>query len=81
MNAPLTAETIDLIIYCLYSNDNLNNIPIPKEIFRKLMYMAAQKIFIDKDKFCRQIDGVTMLGSITSWANLANFCLGSLENV
>ena len=58
-NVPLS-ETIDLITNCLYVNENTNNIPLPKEIFRKLMYMTTQGIFMHNGKFYKQLDGISM---------------------
>ena len=58
-NVPLS-ETIDLITNRLYVNENANNIPFPKEIFRKLMYMTTQGIFMHNGKFYKQLDGISM---------------------
>ena len=53
-NVPLS-KTIDLITNCLCVNEYANNIPLPKENFRKLMYMTTQGIFIDNGKFYQQL--------------------------
>ena len=45
-------------------------------IFRKLMYMTTQGIFMHNDKFYKQFDGISM-GS-PQGPTLANFLLGSL---
>ena len=58
-NVPLS-ETIDLITNRLYVNENANNILLPKEIFRKLMYMTTQGIFMHNGKFYKQLDGISM---------------------
>ena len=75
-NVPLS-ETIDLITNCLYVNENANNIPLFTEIFRKLMYMTTQGIFMHNGKFYKQLDGISMGSSLGP--TLANFFSGSLE--
>ena len=75
-NVPL-AETIELVIERLYDNNNSNAIPFEKIVFRQLMFMATQGIFMYNDKLYKQIDGVTM-GSPLS-PTLANFFLGCPE--
>ena len=75
-NVPLS-ETIELIINRLYADGNPYAIPFDKVVFRKLMFMATQSLFMYKDKLYKQIDGVTM-GSCLG-PTLANFFLGCLE--
>ena len=75
-NVPLS-ETIELIINRLYADGNPYAIPFDKDVFRKLMFMATQGLFMYKDKLYKQIDGVTM-GSCLG-PTLANFFLGCLE--
>lgn len=75
-NVPLT-ETIDIIIECLYSDENPNTIPIKKSIFRKLLLIATQGIFLYKDKLYKQVDGVTMGSPLGP--TIANFFMGHLE--
>ena len=75
-NVPLS-ETIELIINRLYADGNPYAIPFDKVVFRKLMFMATQGLFMYKDKLYKQIDGVTM-GSCLG-PTLANFFLGCLE--
>ena len=74
-NVPLP-ETIEIIVNYLYEK-NKNIMPIERKVFRKLMFIATQGIFMFDGKLYKQIDGVTMrnpLGPI-----LANFFLGHLE--
>ena len=75
-NVPL-AETIELVIKRLYDNNNSNAIPFEKSVFRQLMFMATQGLFIYNDKLYKQIDGVTMGSPLGP--TLANFFLGCLE--
>ena len=75
-NVPL-AETIELIIDRLYDDDNRNAVPVNKNVFRKLMFMATQGLLMYDNKLYKQVDGVTMdslLGPI-----LANFFLEYIE--
>ena len=75
-NVPLS-ETIELIINRLYADGNPYAIPFDKVVFRKLMFMATQGLFMYKDKLYKQIDGVTMSSCLGP--TLANFFLGCLE--
>ena len=60
-NAPLE-KTIDIIANTIYADDtNILPIPISKEVFKKLMIMATQGIFMYNDKLYKQVDGVTMV--------------------
>ena len=69
------AETIELVIERLYDNNNSNAIPFEKGVFRQLMLMATQGLFMYNNKLYKQIDGVTM-GSPLS-PTLVNFFLGA----
>ena len=53
-NVPL-AETIELIFEKLYDDNNSNAIPFEKSIFRQLMFMATQGLFMYNDKLYKQI--------------------------
>ena len=75
-NVPL-AETIELVIERLYDNNNSNAIPFEKSVFRQLMFMAMQGLFMYNDKLYKQIDGVTMGSPLGP--TLANFFLGCLQ--
>ena len=75
-NVPL-AETIELVIERLYDNNNSNAIPFEKSVFRQLMIMATQGLFVYNDKLYYKIDGVT-IGSPLG-PTLANFFQGCLE--
>jgi len=46
----LLSETIELIIYRLYADDNPNRVPFDKNVFHKLMYMTIQRLFMHKNK-------------------------------
>ena len=45
--------------------------PIKRKVFRKLMFIATQRIFMFSEKLCEQIDGVTMGNPLGP--TLANF--------
>ena len=75
-NVPL-AQTIELVIERLHDNNNSNAIPFEKSVFRQLMFMATQGIFMYNDKLYKQIDEVT-IGSPLG-PTLANFFLGCLQ--
>ena len=51
-NVPLS-ETIELIINRLYADGNPYVIPFDNDVFRKLMFMATQGLFMYKDKLDR----------------------------
>ena len=48
-NVPL-AETIELVIEKLFVSNHSNAIPFEKSIFRQLMFMATQGLFMYNDK-------------------------------
>ena len=50
---------------------------MPKEIFRKLMHLTTQGIFMHNGKFYKQLDGISMGSPLGP--TLASFFLGSLE--
>ena len=75
-NVPL-AETIELIIDRMYDDDNCNAVPVNKVVFRKLMFMATQGLFMYDNKLYKQVDGVTMGSPLGP--TLANFFLGYIE--
>ena len=75
-NVPL-AKTIEQIIDRLYSEDNPNLMPITADIFRKLMFLTTQGLFMYKNKFYKQNDGVT-IGCLLG-PTLANFFLGCIK--
>ena len=58
-NVPLI-ETIDIIIQRLYSNTAVVTPDIPKKIFRKMLLLCTQGMFLYKDVLYRQLDGVAM---------------------
>ena len=47
----LLVETIDIIISQLHNKRYINSIPIPKDIFKKLMLFASQEIFLHNEQF------------------------------
>ena len=58
-NVPLI-ETIDIIIQRLYSSTAIVTPEIPKDIFRKMLILCTQGMFLYKDVLYRQLDGVAM---------------------
>ena len=58
-NVPL-AKTIELIIDRLYSEDNPVSMPVTADIFRKLMFLTTQGLFMYENKLYKQTNGVTM---------------------
>ena len=78
-NVPLE-ETINSIANTIYADDtNMLPIPISKEVFKKLMIMATQGIFMYKDKLHKQVDGVAMGSPLRP--TIANFFLAHLVTV
>ena len=75
-NVPLS-ETIERIINRLYADGNPHTISFDKDVFRKLMFMSTQRLFMSKDKLYKQIDGVTM--GLCLGPTLTNLFLGCLE--
>ena len=71
------SETIELIADRIYTEDNPNSAPFSRDVFKKLMFMATQGIFMFSDRLYKQIDGVTMSSPLEP--TLANFFLGQLE--
>ena len=74
-NVPLP-ETIEIIINYLYE-ENKNIMPVERKVFKKLMFIATQGIFMFNGKLYKQIDGVTMGNPLGP--TLANFFLRHLE--
>ena len=58
-NVPLI-ETIDIIIQRTYSSRAVVTPDIPKAIFRKMLLLCTQGMFLYKDTLYRQLDGVAM---------------------
>ena len=75
-NVPL-AKTIELIIDRLYSEDNPVSMPVTADIFRKLMFLTTQGLFMYKNKLYKQTNGVTM-GRLLG-PTLANCFLGCIK--
>ena len=79
-NVPLE-ETIQIITNAIYSENNSNQNqqpPIKKEAFIKLLRLATQGIFMHKERFYQQHDGVSMGSPLGP--TIANFFLSHLEN-
>ena len=70
-------ETIDIIINRLYDEHNNNSIPIPKDIFKKLMLLATQGIFMHNERFYKQVEGIIMGNQLGP--TIANFFMAHLE--
>ena len=68
-SAPLP-ETVKLISNYLY-DENKNSMPIERKVFRKLMFIATQEIFLFKEKLYKQMDGFTLGNPLGP--TLANF--------
>ena len=75
-NVPLV-ETIDIIINRLYDENNNNSIPIPKDLFKKLMLLATQGIFMHNERFYKQVEGIIMGNPLGP--TMANFFMAHLE--
>ena len=75
-NIPLT-ETIDLVVERLYSEKSNRVPPVDRKVFKKLLQIATGGIFMYKDKFYKQVDGVAMGSPLGP--SLANFFLGHIE--
>ena len=75
-NVPLV-ETIDIIINRLYDEHNNNSIPIPKDIFKKLMLLTTQGIFMHNKRFYKQVDEIIMGNPLGP--TRANFFMAHLE--
>ena len=72
------SETIELIANRIYTEDNPNEAPFNRDIFKKLM-LATQGIFMFIDRLYKQIDGVTMGSPLGP--TLTNFFLEHLEEI
>ena len=72
-------ETIKIIANRLYSQNDplLNQLPLKKEVFKKLMFCDTQGLFMHKDRLYKQIEGVTMGSPLGP--TISNFFLGHLE--
>ena len=75
-NAPLV-ETIDIIINRLYDEHNNTSIPIPKDIFKKLMLLVTQGIFMLNKRFYEQVEGIIMGNPLRP--TMANFFMANFE--
>ena len=73
-NVPL-AQTIDKIADHIYELDSRPT--FDKKTFKKLMTIATSGIFMYRERYYRQIDGVTMGSPLGP--TMANFCLANLE--
>ena len=77
-NIPLE-ETIQIITDTIYSDQSSQNQPIVnKEIFAKLLRLATKGIFMHRNKFYEQHDGVSMGSPLGP--TIANFFLAHMEN-
>ena len=73
-NVPLE-QTINTIADHIYELDFRP--PFEKKTFKKLMHIATSGIFMYRDRYFRQVDGVTMGSPLGP--TMANFCLADLE--
>ena len=74
-NVPLS-ETIQLICDKVYSPCSLRTLPFTQLLFKKMLILACEGIFIYKNKFYKHFDGVAMGSPLGP--SLANFFLGHL---
>ena len=56
---------------------NHNSIPIPKDIFKKLMLFATQGILMHYERFYKQVEGIIMGNPLGP--TMANFFMAHLE--
>ena len=71
-------ETIDVIISRLCDECNNNySIPIPKDIFKKLMLLFIQNFFMHNERFYKQVEGIIM-GNLLE-LTMARFFMSHLE--
>ena len=70
-------ETIDIIINQLYDEYNDNSIWIPKDIFKKIMLLATQGIFMHNERFYKQAEGIIMGNPLGP--TMANFFMAHLK--
>ena len=76
-NVPLD-ETIKLASEYVYSDTSVKTPPFPKDTFVKLLKIATGGIFMFKERFFKQIDGVTMGSPLGP--TMANLFLAHHEN-
>ena len=62
-NVPFV-HTTDIIINRLYDEHNNNSIPIPVDIFKKLMLFATPEIFMHNKRFYKQVEGIIIGNSL-----------------
>ena len=75
-NIPLS-ESIELATDYVYDDENTNQPPFSREIFKKLLVFATGGIFSFNGNYYKQIDGVTMGSPLGP--TLANLFLANLE--
>jgi len=67
------SETIKLIIDRLYREDNLYAVSLDKNVFRKLMCMGTQELFMYNNKSYKQINGATIWQILATRAHSEKF--------
>ena len=75
-NVPFV-HTTDIIINRLYDEHNNNSIPIPIDIFKKLMLFATPEIFMHNKRFYKQVEGIIIGNSLGR--TMANFFMAYSE--
>ena len=75
-NVPLE-ETINIICKKVYGPQSLKKPPFKQLIFKRMLFLACEGIFMYKGKYFKQLDGVAMGSPLGP--SLANFFLGHLE--
>ena len=74
----LLQETVDIVINRLYANDAVITPSIDKKIFRKLLVLCSQGMFVHNDVWYTQVDGVAMGSPLAP--SLANMFMAHMEN-
>jgi hypothetical protein len=77
-NVPLQ-ETIDIIIERLYSDKAILTPPFKKIIFKRMLLLCSQGMFMHNDVWFRQVDGVAMGSPLAP--SLANMFMAHVESI
>ena len=75
-NVPLM-ETIDIVVDRVYRDDAVITPPFKKRFFKNMLVMCFQGLFMYKEEWYEQVDGVAMGSPLAP--SLANMFLAHLE--